>query len=53
MNIESKQKRECCNCKWHDDCICVVCEDGLMVVCRLKHKHMNKNDFCERFTFQE
>ena len=38
----------CKNCKWHDDCICVVCEEGNTVVCMIKHKHMQKNDSCDR-----
>jgi len=48
---KSLTKPNCMNCRWHDDCICVVCEEGLTVVCNLKHEHVNKNDFCEIFEF--
>jgi hypothetical protein len=40
-------------CKWHDDCICVVCEEGGVVVCQKEHKHVDKNYYCERFEQQE
>jgi len=39
----------CEKCKWHEDCICVVCEDGKTVVCELQHKHVLITDCCDRF----
>jgi len=44
-----KMSNTCGACKWHDDCICVVCEDGGTVVCAIKHKHVNKDDCCDKF----
>ena len=40
----------CKDCKWHDDCICVVCEDGDTVVCGKDHKHVTKNHYCSSST---
>lgn len=36
----------CKDCRWHDDCICVVCEEGNTVVCMKQHKHVPKNHYC-------
>lgn len=38
----------CGECEHHDDCICVVCEDGETVVCSLQHGHVDKNGFCNK-----
>lgn len=43
----------CKDCKWHDDCICVVCEDGDSVVCLLFKKHVNKGYHCARSEAQQ
>ncbi len=41
-------KKSCGNCGRSDKyCICVVCEDGNMVVCQYKGKHVEKEDCCE------
>lgn len=41
-------KKSCGNCGRSDKyCICVVCEDGNMVVCQYKGKHVKKEDCCE------
>jgi hypothetical protein len=41
---------KCCEkCESHEECICVVCEDGFTVVCEIKHKHVNRNDVCDKF----
>lgn len=37
----------CDNCVHHDDCICVVCEEGNTVVCNILGKHVNKNHTCK------
>lgn len=39
----------CDKCKWHDDCICVVCEEGETVVCMMKGQHMLKWEYCPSF----
>lgn len=36
----------CKDCYHNDQCICVCCEDGEMVLCGLHHKHMDANGFC-------
>lgn len=40
---------DCENCRHHDDCICVVCEDGKTVVCMLQHKHVYRHSTCKDF----
>lgn len=40
---------KCEVCKWCEECICVVCEEGFTVVCTIKHKHVRKDGYCERF----
>ena len=46
--LESCGYYTCGNCTHHDDCICVVCEEGNTVVCNLQHKHVDKNHTCKR-----
>ena len=48
MNKEIK----CGKCKWHENCICVVCEEGNTVVCTKRHKHMQKDDSCDMAELQ-
>jgi len=36
----------CMNCANHEDCICVVCEDGYYVVCTYWKKHVFRNGNC-------
>lgn len=40
---------DCENCKHHDDCICVVCEEGNTVVCTILHKHVYRHQTCKYF----
>ena len=41
---------QCRHCKWSEPCICVVCEDGTMLVCSIKHKHVEKDaEACDAF----
>jgi len=40
---------KCENCLFHEECICVYCEDGLTVVCLTKRKHVNRTDSCDHF----
>ena len=42
--------KSCITCLWHDNCICVVCESGKMVVCKRQHKHVNKKDVCDNYS---
>lgn len=42
-------EKACQYCRWHENCICVVCEDETMVVCSLQHKHVSKSDCCDKF----
>ncbi len=51
--LERIENVKCELCRWHVDCICVVCEEGNTVVCKLKSKHMKKDDTCERGELDE
>ena len=42
-------KYSCENCKFHEDCICVVCEDGNTVVCTKQHRHVDRHGTCKHF----
>jgi hypothetical protein len=46
---ESQGYYRCEKCARHDDCICVVCEDGKTVVCNLYNKHVNRWHTCKYF----
>lgn len=39
----------CQNCIHHDDCICVVCEEGATVVCMRQGKHVSRWGTCKHF----
>lgn len=36
----------CKDCVHHDDCICVVCEEGETVVCKRESRHVRKDFSC-------
>ncbi len=36
----------CKDCAHHDDCICVVCEEGETVFCKKMHRHVPKEFYC-------
>ena len=36
----------CRDCVHHDDCICVVCEEGETVVCKRESRHVRKDFSC-------
>lgn len=40
---------DCEQCAFHEECICVVCEDGQTVVCAIAHKHVKRNHTCKYF----
>lgn len=40
---------DCEKCVYHEDCICVVCEDGETVVCSLEHRRVPRHHTCKKF----
>jgi len=48
LNPDYVEVVRCKDCIHHDDCICVVCEDGEMVVCGKEHRHVPKDHYCSR-----
>ena len=46
-------EKSCENCVHHDDCICVVCEEGNTVVCDILQKHVSRKHSCKYFNKME
>jgi hypothetical protein len=52
--VDAVEVTRCRDCYHNERCICVCCEDGEMVLCGLRHKHMDENGFCsEGFKWTE
>lgn len=44
--VDAEPVVRCKNCIHHEDCCCVICEEGNLVVCEIFHCHVNKDSFC-------
>ena len=44
--VDAVEVVRCKDCKHHDDCICVVCEEENTVVCKKMSMHFPKEHFC-------
>ena len=46
--VDAVEVVRCKDCYLGENCTCVCCEDGEMVLCRLHHKHMDADAFCSQ-----
>lgn len=48
-SLEAAGYYDCERCRFHEDCICVVCEEGNTVICTIMHKHVGRHQTCKWF----
>ena len=46
LSADAVEVVRCKDCYLGENCTCVCCEDGEMVLCRMRHKHMPADAFC-------